>query len=597
MKVFFNIVKSFSTPFIVVLGILMYILFFFLNFKLLSNIIILSVIIYGSFGTVKETVASIFNREFGLDYIAIGAILLGLITGEYIVAAILVLMITGGKKLEEYGTSQAKKSLKYLIDRIPTEITLWENNIPGKKLKISEINEGDEIFIKKGEVIGLDGVLLSPSGETDESSLTGEPYFIEKKEGDVIRSGTVNIGQPIVVKVTKTEKNSTYKKIIEIVKKAQEEKTPMIRLADKYSGVFTLVTFTISVFVYIISNFDLNRVLAVLAIATPCPLIIATPIAFLGGVNAAAKKKIIIKKLAALEVLSEVNAILFDKTGTITLGSPKLKEIITKNNKYTEQQALAIAVSIERNSLHPMAKALVQAGSYSNTQKVVANKVTETVGKGISAIINGKKYSLSKIKNGNGMEIELTSNDKQIAIFKFEDEIKHESKQIIENLMHKGFILEILTGDKEKATQKILDELEIKIKVKSDCTPLDKQNEIQSLKRQGKVIAMVGDGINDAPALAKADVGLAFSSHEQTAASDAADIVFLDGNFSVVLQSLNIAKRTLVIAKQSIFWGMGLSFLAMMFASFGAIPPIVGAGLQEVIDVAVILNSLRASKQ
>jgi P-type E1-E2 ATPase len=191
----------------------------------------------------------------------------------------------------------------------------------------------------------------------------------------------------------------------------------------------------------------------------------------------------------------------------------------------------------------------------------------------------------------------LCNQSPLFADYKFEDEIKHESKQIIENLMHKGFILEILTGDKEKATQKILDELEIKIKVKSDCTPLDKQNEIQSLKRQGKVIAMVGDGINDAPALAKADVGLAFSSHEQTAASDAADIVFLDGNFSVVLQSLNIAKRTLMIAKQSIFWGMGLSFLAMMFASFGAIPPIVGAGLQEVIDVAVILNSLRASKQ
>lgn len=544
----------------------------------------------------KETVISLKKRQLALDYIAILAIVVGLLTGEFLVAAILALMVSSGRTLENYGVSQAKKSLTQLIDRIPTDVTLWQHNQPGSKEKLDKITVGTEIFIRKGEVIGLDGLLVSKAAETDESSLTGEPYFIEKIAGDIIRSGTINIGQSIVIKVTKAEKDSTYKKIIDLVQQAEAEKSPFIRLADRYSTLFTLITLAIAGFAYVYSHFDSSRLLAVLAVATPCPLIIATPIALLGGVNASAKRKIIVKKLAALEMLSRVNTLLFDKTGTITLGVPKLTRLLISDKRYPTSRVLSIAGAIERNSLHPLAKAIVTEAQAKNAPIISASKITEVIGSGISGIIEHKEYTLSKVKETLGMSIALTQNGQKVAVFQFTDELKGESKETIASLIAHGFELKILTGDKIAAAQQVVKQLGSNVQIHAECSPEDKQKEIQEFKKQGKIIAMVGDGINDAPALALADVGLAFSNQEQTAASEAADIVFLGGDFSMVFQSLRIAKRTITIAKESILWGIGLSISAMVLASFGLIQPLVGAGFQEAIDVAVILNALRASR-
>lgn len=596
MNKMISLAQAFTIPLIVVGGIVFYGVFYLLDLHLPANIIILGVILLGSTGLFKETAISFWKRQFALDYIAILAIVVGLITGEFLVAAILALMVSGGRNLEAYGVSLAKKSLTQLVDRIPTDVTLWEHDKPGDKEKIDKILVGTEIFIRKGEVIGLDGILVSEGGETDDSSLTGEPYFIEKMKGDIIRSGTINIGQPIVVKVTKAEKDSTYKKIVDMVKQAQQEKSPFVRLADKYSTVFTVVTLAIAGFAYFYSHFDLSRVLAVLAIATPCPLIIATPIALLGGVSASAKRKIIVKKLASLEVLSRVNTLLFDKTGTITLGVPKLVHLLVEDRRFTETQVLSIAEAIERNSLHPLAKAVVAEARAINAPVLSASKIMEVVGNGITGVIKGKEYTLAKVTETLGMAIALTQNGKKIAVFQFEDEIKEESRETISHLITHGFELRILTGDKMEAARRVVAQLGNKVQIHAECSPENKQRVIQELKKKGKTTAMVGDGINDAPALALADVGLAFSNQEQTAASEAADIVFLGGDFSMVLLSLRIAKRTITIAKQSILWGIGLSVGGMALASVGLIPPIVGAGLQETIDVAVILNALRASR-
>lgn len=591
-----QLAKAFLIPLLVVGGMMFYGIFYLLQLHVIANAIILSVIFLGSYGMIRETVISLTKRQFGLDYIAILAIVVALITGEFLVAAILALMVSGGRTLEDYGVSLAKKSLTALIDRIPTDITLWKHDKPDGKEKLDKITVGTEIFIFKGEVIGLDGILISESAQTDESSLTGEPYYIDKVRGDVIRSGTINIGQPIVIKVTKAEKDSTYKKIIDMVKQAEEERSPFVRLADQYSTVFTLITLGIASFTYIYSHFDLSRVLAVLAVATPCPLIIATPIALLGGVNASAKRKIIVKKLAALEVLSRVNTILFDKTGTITLGVPKLMHLLIADKKYTKTEVLSIAVAIERNSLHPLAKAIVSEARAINADIRTATHVKETVGSGISGVIDGKEYTLAKVKETLGMTIALTHQKKRIALFQFEDEIKQESKETMMHLLTKGLELRILTGDKREAAQRVVEQLGGEVSIHAECSPEDKQREVQELRKQGRTTAMVGDGINDAPALALADVSMAFTNQEQTAASEAADIVFLGGDFSMVLIAWKIAKRTISIAKQSILWGIGLSITAMIFASIGVIPPILGAGLQEAIDIAVILNALRASK-
>lgn len=588
--------QTFFIPIVVILGTIGYGILLFLHIKILASLIILSVIVLGSYRLVVETAESLLRKQFALDYIAILAIIVSILTQQYLVGAILALMVATGKTLEDYGVAQAKKSLTGLVDRIPADVTLWENGSIGKKVKLHNVVIGDEVFVHKGEVIGLDGILLSRTGETDESSLTGEPYFIEKIKGDIIRSGTINIGQPMVLRVTKTEKDSTYRKIINMVQEAENEKSPMVRIADNYSTVFTLITLMITVFAYTISHHDLSRVLAVLAVATPCPLIIATPIALLGGVNASAKRKIIVKKLAALESLSRVNAILFDKTGTITFGTPALTRVLVDDPACSQTQALAIASAIERNSLHPLAKAIVAEAKGFALKVPAAQDVKEITGSGISAKIGGKSYLLTKVEGTLGMAIALMQGSKRIAVFQFADEVKEDSRKIISTLKEKGFLLKILTGDKKEAAHKVISQLGVSIDVHAECTPEDKRKEIAALKKEKKVTAMVGDGINDAPALALADVGMAFSNQEQTAASEAADIVFLGGDFSMVLTAWKIAVRTVHIARESILWGIGLSILAMLFASVGIVPPLAGAGLQEAIDVAVILNALRASR-
>lgn len=591
-----NLLREFKVPLLILAAILVYLILNIFNLHFFAKAAILGATLLGSFELFREIFLSLLKRRFALDYIAILAIIVALITQEYLVAAILALMISSGRTLEEYGVSQAKKSLSKLVERIPNEVVIWETNKPGKTEKINNIKVGDEILVRKGEVIGLDGILMSEYGLTDESSLTGEPYIIDKIKGDLIRSGTINNGDPIVIKVSKAEKDSTYKKIIDMVKKAQDEKSPMIRLADKYSIIFTVITLTIAGFAFFNSNMDLIRVLAVLAIATPCPLIIATPIALLGGVNASSKKRIIVKKLASLEIFSRINAIIFDKTGTITLGRPELAGIKNLSKDYAEKEILGIAEAIERNSLHPLAKAIVYYAKNKKVPTFHALNIEEKVGVGISGLVDGKRYTLSKLQSQTGMEIALTHIDKQIAIFRFEDEIKQESKEIIRHLKSIGLELFIFTGDKKEAAEKVALKLGQSVTIKAECTPEDKQEGIKKLRNKGKVTAMVGDGINDAPALALADVGLVFSNEEQTAASEAADIVFLGGDFSLVLDSFKIAKRTIGIATQSILWGIGMSIAGMALASLGFIPPIAGAGLQEAIDVAVIINALRASR-
>jgi heavy metal translocating P-type ATPase len=596
MKQNIALLNAFRLPTIVVFAMVFYLILLVLKFNVAANIVAIFATLLGSYRLFYDTVTSLLKKNFALDYIAILAIVVSLATQEYLVAVILALMIASGRTLEDYGVSQAKKSLTKLAERIPNEVFLWIDGKIGEKIKIEKVKIGQQILIRKGEVIGLDGILESTDGLTDESSLTGEPYTIEKIKGDPIRSGTINIGQPIIVKVTKESGDSTYNKIVTMVKDAQDEKSPFVRLADSYSGIFTITTLIITGFAYYYSGFDLTRALAVLAIATPCPLIIATPIALLGGVNASSKKHIIVKKLAALEVLARAQAIIFDKTGTITLGKPKVAKFLNLSKNYSDKEIWAISESIERNSLHPLAKAVVDFAKTNKAPILHAEKIEEKIGSGISGVLNKKTYTLSKLTNAEGMMIGVFEKTQHIATFVFEDEIKQESKDIIKSLKQRGFQLFIFTGDKKAAAEKVVADLGGNIVIKAEAKPEDKQAGIAELKKQGIVTAMVGDGINDAPALALADVGMVFSNEEQTAASEAADMVFLGGNFSLVIDGLNIAKRTIKIAKQSIFVGIGISIVGMVIASLGFIPPIGGAFLQEAIDVAVILNALRASR-
>jgi heavy metal translocating P-type ATPase len=591
---FYKFSKSFRVPLFVLVGIFVYLLLFSLKMTFPSIIFALFITIVGSYKLVRDSFAAMLKKRFALDYVAILSIIVSIATGEYLVALIIALMIASGRTLEEYGASSAKNSLTKLIDRIPNTVSVWKNNEVVRHEIISKIKIGEEILIRRGEVIGLDGILVSEKGLTDESSLTGEPYPVDKIQGDILRSGTINIGEAIVLKVNKEAADSAYRKIIDMVKRAQGEKAPLVRLADRYSVIFTFITLVLAGFAYLFTK-DINSVLAVLVIATPCPLILATPIALMGGINAAAKRRIIVKKLSNIEVLSRIKAIIFDKTGTITLGKPRVASFEIKTQDYVESNLLMIAEALERNSLHPLAKAIVGYAKEKKSPALHATQVKEIIGSGIEGLVNNKKYSLTKLKDV-GMAIGIWEGEKLLAVFRFEDEIKKESKTILSYLKNLGLELFIFTGDKKENAEKVAKEIGGNITVRAECSPEDKKLGIEALKKEGKATVMIGDGINDAPALAFADVGMVFANDEQTAASEAADIVFLGGDFSLVLETIKIAKRTIAIALQSIRWGIGLSIVGMIFASFDLVPPIAGAFLQEAIDVAVILNALRASR-
>lgn len=586
-------IRNFRLPLLVTLGLLLYIVLWLLNLQTPAIIVSILTIILGSYKLLIETLQDIKNRQFGLDYIALLAIIVSLVTHEYLVGMILALMIASGRNLEEYAASSAKRSLTELSERIPHDILVLVGSKSVSK-PVRNVKVGEIIIVRKGEVIPLDGILFSELASVDESSLTGEALFVTKYKGETLRSGIINIQNVINVKVTKEEKNSSYHKIVELVERSQSEKAPLVRLADKYSIYFTVITLIISAIAFFLHG-TLESILAVLVVATPCPLILATPVALIGGMNATAKKRIITKSLASIETLARVTTIIFDKTGTITLGKPTVSNFEIVDSNFSKKKLLPAISAIERNSLHPLAKAIVEFAQ--NAPHKVAYDVTEEIGKGIGGVVDGKKYSLQSMPNkGTEMRIGVYSREKLIAVINFSDELKNESKETLDKLKKLQLKLMILTGDKYEVAKELIQKLAVKIETKSELSPLGKQEEVSKLKKNGEIVAMVGDGINDAPALALSDVGMVFANEEKTASSEAADIVILGGDFSSVLYTLLSARRTVSIARQSIIAGIGMSIFCMIAASLGLIPPIIGALLQEGIDVAVILNALRASK-
>ena len=403
---------------------------------------------------------------------------------------------------------------------------------------------------------------------------------MEKHKGDHIRSGTINSGDPIIIEATTIDKNSTFRNIIKMVQAAQLEKSPMIRMADKYSLFFIFVTLAIASLTFWFTR-NTSYLLGVLVIATPCPLILATPIALMGGVSAASKRLIIIKRLGSIETLSQVQALVFDKTGTLTLGKPIVKKVTYHPTQLSEKMVLAIV-------------------HYAKEQKApleFANNIQEKIGTGISATINGLEYYLSKTPNSLGMSIGLFSgNHEIIAEFEFDDQIKNDSQQILQELHNNGLQLSMYTGDKIDRAKALVHPLGIPMSIEANCSPQEKKEKIIALKKKGLTMGMIGDGINDAPAIAAADVGMVFSHEGQTAATDAADIVFLGGDLSLVLEAIHLSSQTVGIAKQCIFFGIGASIVGMTFAAFGFLPPIFGAFLQEGIDIIVILYALQTSQ-
>ncbi len=580
----------------------------------IAHLIFLVVVVVGGIPLIIETAKEILAKNFGADVIAVLAIVTSLLLGETLAGSIIIIMLSGGRALEDFALQNASDALKKLAELAP-RIAHLIKGAQVADIKVESVREGDILLVKPGELIPVDGVIIEGETSLNESALTGEPVPIQRADNSAVLSGSVNLDNPIKIRALRKASDSKYEQIVRLVRDAQATKAPLHRLADRYGAIFTPVTLFVALGAFILTG-NVTNVLAVLVVATPCPLILATPIAIMGGINKSAKKGIIVKNGGAIEKVGSAAAVVFDKTGTLTFGVPKVVEI-KRFASIEEKKLLFYAASLERLSAHILAKALI---AYTNTKQIALDfpKVfKEQFGKGVSGVVGGKQVVIGSSGYLESLSLKLPSEQivfkqeqnnlgrlvsfvavekKLIAAIVFGDEIRPDIKKAVSAL--KAFGIEevaMLTGDSQVVADQVARQTGIDL-VKAQTLPDEKVAFVKDLLTKYKSVVMVGDGFNDAPALASASVGIALGAAGSSISSESADIVLIEDNIDRVNEVLKIGKKVLVVAQQGVFFGMGASFVAMLFAAFGFIPPVNGALLQEVIDVIVIFNALRTSR-
>ena len=589
-------------------------------------------LVIGGAPIVFETIKEMLHGRFASDIVAMLAISTAIITNEAFPGVIIVIMQSGGKALEDYAFRKATTSLDELMTRSPKIAHRKINDSEIEDVDVERIRIGDQLVIRPGDLVPVDGTIVSGNAQIDESSLTGEPLSKIKHIGEEVFSGTINTGNIFEIKAKRISEESQYSKIVKLVKKAREEKAPIQRLADKYAVWFTPITLAMCGFGWLLTQ-NVQTILSVLVVATPCPLIFATPVAIIGGIDKAAKQSIIVKSGSAIEQISRADAIVFDKTGTITYGVPLVEDIILLDNfkknqngsniNYSEDDILFKAASLEQMSSHPSAQSITRAGKEKFNSFPLPTSFHESSGSGVEGYVTGEHIMVGSYNyiesqfntntnydtiNSNrdllktitdfqkrGKMVALVNiNETNAGIITFADRIRDGVATMIQDLKKKGMRETImLTGDSLDNAKSIANQIGVD-NYKYDLLPEDKVNEVKKLREKFKDIIMIGDGINDAPALATATVGIAMGAKGTAISAEAADVVLLVDDVTKVSDVIHIGKETIKVAKQSIFFGMGISFLLMIFASFGLILPSVGALFQEALDIGVILNALRA---
>ncbi|HSW66309.1 MAG TPA: heavy metal translocating P-type ATPase [Bacillota bacterium] len=545
------------------------------------------------------------SGKYGVDVLAATAIVSSLLFRQYWAGAVIVLMLTGGRALEDYAEHRAKRELTSLLDKAPQ----LAHVLRGRKevdVKASEVRTGDKLIIRPGELVPADVIILEGNTTVDEASLTGESLPQPKTTNDELLSGSLNIDGAITAKALRAAADSQYQQIVKLVRAAELSQAPFVRLADRYAVPFTVVSFAIAIGAWVLTGQSI-RFLEVLVVATPCPLILAAPIAIISGMSRSAKSGIIIKTGSALEKMANARTFAFDKTGTLTLGRLRV-ERVTTYGKYKRTEVLGMAASLERQSNHALAKAIVERAEAEHAKLVSIKNVRELAGKGAVAMGNKheilvgrlsllEEYNIEMPKNFTAKQHDQTAafvavNGALAGVIAFADELRPESKKTLKELKRlgiKNFLM--ITGDNKRTAAAIAKSLGI-TQVTAEALPGDKIRAIEHLKE--RPVAFVGDGVNDAPVLTASDIGIALGARGSAAASESADVVILQDDLLRVSQGVDIAKNTFGIAKQSIFIGIGLSVLLMFIFATGKFPPVAGAAIQEVVDVVVIFNALRA---
>ncbi|WP_017603464.1 heavy metal translocating P-type ATPase [Nocardiopsis alkaliphila] len=555
--------------------------------------------------TVRDMVKDLMAGHWGLDVLAVVAMIATLLVGEYVAGLIIALMLTGGEALEDWAAQRAGHELDTLLDRAPSfaqRIDPTTSEV--ESVSVDEVLVGDLLVVRSSEVLPVDGTLVSERAVIDESSVTGEPLPVTYAEGGPLLSGTVNSTETFTMRAEATSEDSHYASIVRLVREAVESRAPMVRLADRYAVPFTVVSLTIAALAWYFSG-DPTRFAEVLVVATPCPLLIAAPVAFMGGMSSAARLNVIVKEGGALETLARVRSAAFDKTGTLTRGRPEVVDV--RSGELSAEETLRLAATAEQYSVHVFAQPIVEQtrrlgtvlAEVESAEEIATNGVLATLADGTEvrvgkpAFIEEVVQGLERVEPDAGQSAVYVSIDDRLAgVVMLSDPLRENAAATVERLRKQGVdTVAMVTGDVRPTAEAIAAQAGIS-RVHAETTPQTKVEIVQGLKP--RPVLMAGDGINDAPVLAAADVGVAMAGRGATAASESASAVITSDDIGRVADVAHVSKRTVSIALQSIWMGIVISVGLMLVAAFGYLPAVVGALLQEVVDLVAILSALRA---
>jgi heavy metal translocating P-type ATPase len=557
---------------------------------------------------VAQMVDSLRHREVGLDTVALLSMSGALLLGETLAGNVVALMYAGGQLLESYADGRARREMSALLARTPkSSVRYGAGGL--EEVPVEVIVPGDRILVRTGDTLPVDGTVVGPTALLDQSALTGESLPVRHAIGAPVASGSVNVGDAFDLAAKHNAEESTYAGIVRLVEAAEKAKAPMVRLADRYALWFLLVTIVVSGGAWLATG-DPVRALAVLVVATPCPLILAVPVAIISGVSLAARHGLLVKGGGVLEALAGIRTVVIDKTGTLTAGRASLIAVHPVNG-FTADEVLGLAASLDQASNHTIADALVAAARQRGVALRPPADVKETTGSGLEGTVDARRVviggigfvrSRADIENnfvpavskGEGvLGVAVAVDGTAAGTLHFADEVRPEVPAVLAALRARGVDRIVLaSGDRDDVTRAVAARLKVD-EVKSELTPEQKVEVVLAERQRGPVM-MVGDGVNDSPALAAADIGVAMGARGAAPSSEAADAVLLVDRLDRLVEGIDVARRSRHIALQSVYAGVGLSLVAMGFAAFGYLQPVAGALLQEAIDVAVILNALRA---
>ncbi len=558
----------------------------------------------------KGMIRDVMAGHWGVDILAVTAVTATVAVGEYVAALVVVLMLTGGEALEDYAAGRARRELNSLLDRTPRSARRVREDGTVEEIPAAEVMPGELLLLRAGEVLPVDGHLEDDAAELDESSITGESLPVTRLRGDYLLSGSVNGADAVAVRAVSTAADSQYARIIAMVRTAAESRAPVVRLADRYAVPFTVLSLTIAGLAWWYWS-DPVVFAEVLVVATPCPLLIAAPVAFLGGMGRAARAGVIVKDAAALERLSGVRTVAYDKTGTLTYGHPELVSVEPVPGSVWAgsagmQELLRLTASAEQYSSHVVAASVQDAACAQGLDLLPAEDAREEATNGVAATVAGRAVVVGKrrfVAEHAGEVAEATLEPGQLAVYVavdgefagtvlMADQLRADAANTVASLTELGVTDQlVLSGDAQSTVDHVAAAAGLH-RAFGELLPQDKVQIVGQVANPP--VAMVGDGVNDAPALAAADVGIAMGGRGATAASESADVVILTEHLGRVASAVRIGQRTMHVALQSIWIGIGLSVALMLVAATGSIPAVVGALSQEVVDLVVILNALRA---